>query len=291
VFNMNIEQVSVRSFGKFEISRRGTDGFFNATEMCAAFEKRAADYFRSQRTSDYIGALSTSLETTDDKLSCIQHGGVRPGTWIHPRLAIDLARWLAPAFAVWMDAWFLNEITNPAPNEIEVVAASTNQRTHNRQICLMNETDLHYRVVAYLRRFHPRAVFLAGLGELQDTEAKRLDAWAKGYLKGQPDLSIVNSTRTYTGFVLEFKNPGTQSPQASLQQAQTLAELAKLGWKTMLSNDYDLICREIDAYLATEAFRCSCCASVFSSEKAVEAHLLRKRIREVDENPQINSLS
>lgn len=30
------------------------------------------------------------------------------GTWIHPRLAVDLARWVSPEFAVWMDGWFLD---------------------------------------------------------------------------------------------------------------------------------------------------------------------------------------
>ena len=39
------------------------------------------------------------------------------GTWIHPRLAVDLARWLSPAFAVWMDGWFLEQLHyNPATN-------------------------------------------------------------------------------------------------------------------------------------------------------------------------------
>jgi len=46
--------------------------------------------------------------------------GGRPelqGTWIHPRLAVDLARWICPSFAVWMDGWFLESLgmTQPAP--------------------------------------------------------------------------------------------------------------------------------------------------------------------------------
>ena len=32
------------------------------------------------------------------------------GTWVHPRLAVDLARWISPAFAVWMDGWFLETL-------------------------------------------------------------------------------------------------------------------------------------------------------------------------------------
>jgi hypothetical protein len=30
---------------------------------------------------------------------------------VHPRIAVDLARWLHPEFAVWMDGWFLEGVT------------------------------------------------------------------------------------------------------------------------------------------------------------------------------------
>jgi len=53
---------------------------------------------------------------------------------------------------------------------------------------IANETDLHYKVVQYIRRFHSNAILVAGLGENQDTPAKRIDSWRKGYTKGQPDI-------------------------------------------------------------------------------------------------------
>ena len=37
----------------------------------------------------------------------VQHGGPSQGSWIHERVAVDLARWLSPDFAVWMDGWVL----------------------------------------------------------------------------------------------------------------------------------------------------------------------------------------
>jgi len=42
-------------------------------------------------------------------------GGVYGGTWMHPRLAIDFARWLNPKFAVWMDGWFLESVSSSPP--------------------------------------------------------------------------------------------------------------------------------------------------------------------------------
>jgi len=39
-----------------------------------------------------------------------QHGGANPGTWVHERVAVDLARWFSPNFAVWMDDRILGAI-------------------------------------------------------------------------------------------------------------------------------------------------------------------------------------
>ena len=51
-----------------------------------------------------------------------------------------------------------------------------------------NETDLHYKVVDLIRKYYPDSILVAGLGENQDTDVKRLDSYKKGYTRGQPDL-------------------------------------------------------------------------------------------------------
>ena len=38
------------------------------------------------------------------QLVIVKKGGNNSGTWLHPKLAIDFARWLSPEFAVWCDA-------------------------------------------------------------------------------------------------------------------------------------------------------------------------------------------
>ena len=70
-----------------------------------------------------------------------------------------------------------------------------------------NETDLHCKVVDYIRRFYPEAIIVAGLGELQDTCSKRISSWKKGYTKGQPDLMTMNFRKDYSGCCIEFKSP------------------------------------------------------------------------------------
>lgn len=123
------------------IQRRLADRFVNGTAMCKAGGKLFADYARLARTQEYMAALANVVAekpcgaavagnpiTAPGLIHTIQ-GGVPAlqGTWIHPRLAIDLARWISPAFAVWMDGWFLDSLARPnstlSPG-IHVVATS-----------------------------------------------------------------------------------------------------------------------------------------------------------------------
>lgn len=112
-----------RPWNGVNINRRVSDGYVNATAMCLAGGKRWPDYIRLDRTQAYIAALAAVVQipTTGNQglIQTVQGGSPRlQGTWVHPRLAVDLARWISPAFAVWMDGWFLEELQaaqQPAP--------------------------------------------------------------------------------------------------------------------------------------------------------------------------------
>ena len=60
-----------------------------------------------------------------------------------------------------------------------------------------NETDLHCKVVQYIRRLYPDAIIVAGLG-------KRIQSWKK---KSQPDIMILNYNKSWKRFCLELKSP------------------------------------------------------------------------------------
>ena len=84
---------------------------------------------------------------------------------------------------------------------------------------IQKETDLHVKVVPFLKKRFPHSLFMAMLGENQDTCDKRIDSYRKGYLRGSPDLIINNLHKHYTGFAIEFKNPngkGILSPDQSM---------------------------------------------------------------------------
>lgn len=107
--------MDTRVWNGVQIQRRPSDGYVNATGMCQAGGKLWKNYHQNHRTKAYITALASvagNPATGNHGLIQAIQGG-RPelqGTWIHPRLAVDLARWISPAFAVWMDGWFLEVV-------------------------------------------------------------------------------------------------------------------------------------------------------------------------------------
>lgn len=120
--------LDTRSYDGTSISRRTTDGYVNATAMCKANGKEWKHYFETDRAHKYLDALSGSVVIPTNQLfSSITTGPNNGrGTWVHPQVAVDLARWISAPFAVWMDGWFLELTGNPVVNP-EPVAALPNQ--------------------------------------------------------------------------------------------------------------------------------------------------------------------
>ena len=78
-----------------------------------------------------------------------------------------------------------------------------------------NETDLHVKVVSFLKKRFLHSLFMATLGKNQNASIKRIESHRKGYLRGSPDLIINNLHKHYTGFAIELKSPkgnGVLSP-------------------------------------------------------------------------------
>ena len=101
---------------------------------------------------------------------------------------------------------------------------------------ISNKTDLHYKVVDVIRRFYPDSILVAGLGKLQDTQGKRLDSYKKGYMKGQPDLTILKSYKDFMGLGIEFKPP-TGNYRVSDAQKEMKKRYFNHGYAFILFND------------------------------------------------------
>ena len=135
-----------------------------------------------------------------------------------------------------------------------------------------NETDLHVKVVSFLKKRYPHSLFTVILGENQDTAFKRIDSFKKGYLRGSPDMIINNLHKHYTGFCIEFKSPkgnGVLSPDQSMM----LRQYQNNGFKTLVSNDYDQIIEQIIEYFRDVRIKCSYCPRRFISPQSLRNHI------------------
>lgn len=83
------------------------DGFVNLTQMCTANGKRIDHWKELKGTKAYISELQENYPESR-VVDSIEGNTEDSGTWGHPSLAINLARWISPKFAVWCDAHIFN---------------------------------------------------------------------------------------------------------------------------------------------------------------------------------------
>ncbi len=96
--------------------------FFNATEMAKPFKKRPNDWLALVEAQEYIDALVTLSGGSEENsitrnpgnyfgLVIARRGSKYGGTWFHNDLGIAFARWLSPVFAVNLDRWAKDRLT------------------------------------------------------------------------------------------------------------------------------------------------------------------------------------
>ena len=141
----------------------------------------------------------------------------------------------------------------------------------NKMIMISNEKELHYKVVNLIRNYYPDSLLVAGLGENQDTEEKRLDSYKKGYQRGQPDLMILDYHKYYKGLCIEFKSP-TNNYEVSESQIKMKEKYSKNEYAFILSNDYDKISKLIHKYMAGVRIPCEYCTKAFRKKKTLISH-------------------
>jgi hypothetical protein len=94
--------------------RQREDNYISATDMCKANGKLFAGWYRLESTKEYLEALSSVMQIPTSAenqgfqaLVEIKKGGnpELQGTWVHRKVAIRLAQWLSPMFAIQVDTW------------------------------------------------------------------------------------------------------------------------------------------------------------------------------------------
>lgn len=89
------------------IKQRANDGYINATAICKASGKSLSDYRSLDSTKDFLNELFSDIGMPiSELLQSIKEGSSDvQETWVHPQVAINLAQWASPKFAVLVSKW------------------------------------------------------------------------------------------------------------------------------------------------------------------------------------------
>ena len=131
------------------IECRKTDGYINATQLCKAGNKKFNDWLRLESTKNYLVSMETNTGIPALELIDKNIGGNHIGTWIHPKVAINLAQWLSPDFAVLVSNWIYDLMTK---GKVEVNIKLLKEQENIIKTCKSRIKHLEDRI---LKR-HPR---------------------------------------------------------------------------------------------------------------------------------------
>lgn len=82
--------------------QNGDSVMINATEMAKPFGKTTKDWLRTKTAEDFITSLSAVRQICPSALvQSVKGGNGQQGTFMHEDVALEFARWLSPAFAIW----------------------------------------------------------------------------------------------------------------------------------------------------------------------------------------------
>ena len=87
--------------------RQRADGYLSATDMCASCGKQFSEWKRLRSTVEDLQALESVMGINQNELINIIQSGIpqSQGTWVHRRVAINLAQWLSPIFGAIVNGW------------------------------------------------------------------------------------------------------------------------------------------------------------------------------------------
>lgn len=176
---------------------------------------------------------------------------------------------------------FADDFTNKVCDILETIRKTGQYQLRPKNITkhltfrMETEHDLHTRIVNFIDTYYNGEIlYTANLGEQQDTSAKRVDAYCKGYLAGSPDLEIKEQTRDHIGLCIEFKSP-TGAGKLTTKQIDVHKEFESRGYKIICSNDYEFILLQVKDYLDNRRYPCEFCKrkrKLFCTQHSREQH-------------------
>jgi hypothetical protein len=144
----------------YQIVCRESDGYIDVTNLCKAGGKEFKAWNKRKKTKEFIKALEIKLNNESQKsknnsgiiltslLIKFETGyGSNQGTWVHPKVAINIAQWISPEFDLQVSDWVHQllvmgqvRLTDDVKDE-DVIEVQINKQKHNRLVSEGNEKD------------------------------------------------------------------------------------------------------------------------------------------------------
>jgi len=108
------------------------------------------------------------------------------------------------------------------------------------------ESKIQEAVVTYLRHQYPHALHCASAGGVRTSMKQAIMMKRTGYVRGFPDLMILESSKEFKGLFIEMK---TDKGVASKEQKWWKEQLNKRGYRSEICKGFDSAKQVIDEYL------------------------------------------
>lgn len=175
----------------------------NATEMAKPFGKRPTDWLRLPTAQEFLKELAEVRKLHNGLVVTVKGGNDRTaqGTWLHEDVALEFARWLSPAFAIWCN------------DRIKELMRHGMTATPQTLDAILNDPDTMIRTLQALKserekvaQAQRRIASLEDQQECYQSEYRRLQKLHTGYIRQMEQQAplveyasnVLNSESTYT---------------------------------------------------------------------------------------------
>lgn len=179
---------------------KGDNLMVNATQMAKPFNKSPKDFLKTEQSKRFIEALSEVKKILSSDLVKVTYGN-NGGTWMHEDVAIEFARWLSPAFAIWCNDrikellmngtvstgttqtdYTCNENTHGSVDNLSGLLTEIEEELSESISMLQHKKDR----ISYLKyRFEREETLSAGTAQSQfEQRISRLEQMIQNYLSG-----------------------------------------------------------------------------------------------------------
>ena len=128
------------------------DGAINVTKLCKGGGKEFSVWNRSKEAEEQIQACERFLGIPRDLIiSSITTGpNENRGTWAHRRLAIIIAQWVSPTFAIQLYDWYREKDRQEDKNTLEIVQQNNNKSVSTSSPASNSNSNLNNNLGANL---------------------------------------------------------------------------------------------------------------------------------------------